>query len=186
MTTEITRVDPDNGPQLSPEFEEFLRGKFQSDQKEGATAHMAQQGGILGGIEGIEVFGVPVGQALAGGTIALLASELVDGVIGGTNLPGNDNVTGGLVKLAAGAVIAQSLGGFIGRSAANTAATFIAFDAMREILPLDNLIRDLLGAFGGGGNGSAAQRAAPAAQGALNGAVSEEDLLDQALRRAMR
>lgn len=98
-----------------------------------------EQARILGGIENIQVFGIPVGTALLGGTTAFLVSEILDGVID------QGSTTAGLVKLAASGAIIPVFGGMFGREATRSAAMFLAYDAFRNLLPIDDWIGDLVG-----------------------------------------
>jgi hypothetical protein len=95
---------------------------------------------LFGGLAKLEVFGVPVGSALGGGTVALLTSEILE-----ATLPDNSsNITRGLLKLLAGGAMVQFMSGLVGKGLSRTAATFLAFDATRDLIPLDQWIRNLI------------------------------------------
>lgn len=101
-----------------------------------------EQNQLLGGLAKLEVFGVPVGNALGGGTMALLTSEVLEAA-----LPDNsNNITRGLIKLLAGGAMVQFMSGFVGKGLSRTAATFLAFDATRDLIPLDQWITKLINA----------------------------------------
>ncbi|MBN1370171.1 MAG: hypothetical protein JW954_08060 [Dehalococcoidaceae bacterium] len=99
-----------------------------------------KQNHLLGGLARLEIFGVPVGSALGGGTVALLTSEILEAA-----LPDNSsNITRGLLKLLAGGAMVQFMSGLVGKGLSRTAATFLAFDATRDLIPLDQWIRNLI------------------------------------------
>ncbi|MEX2599278.1 MAG: hypothetical protein WD533_06445 [Dehalococcoidia bacterium] len=191
---ELTTIDPQTGRQvLNGDVLTKLIAKHQAEQRAAAAqdvpvAEMAQaRGGLLGGLGDIQIFGVEVGRALGGGSIALLASEVIDGFLNvakdadGRIIDQQQAIMSGLVKLTAGGFLTQFVSGFVGRDLSNTAALFLAFDAVRDILPLDDLVRNLLGFLpgrNGGGSGSAGQVLEPSAH---NGSTSEESALDHAL-----
>ncbi|MBA7525961.1 hypothetical protein ES705_18121 [subsurface metagenome] len=98
----------------------------------------------LGGLAEVEIMGIPLGQAAIGGGIALLISELVDGIIGGTVTDKMGETWGpALVKGGSAWAVKQWLPGVIGAKAANTAALFLAWEAIRSLVPIDEWIKDL-------------------------------------------
>ena len=98
----------------------------------------------LGGLAEVEVMGIPLGQAAIGGGIALLISELVDGIIGGTVTDRLGETWGpALIKGGSAWAVKQWLPGVIGAKAANTAALFLAWEAIRSLVPIDEWIKDL-------------------------------------------
>lgn len=98
----------------------------------------------LGGLAEVEVMGVPLGQAAIGGGIALLISELVDGIIGRTVTDRLGETWGpALIKGGSAWAVKQWLPGVIGAGAADTAALFLAWEAIRSLVPIDEWIKDL-------------------------------------------
>lgn len=144
---DLTRVDENGQHSLSPELAKVLAKIADQDQTEAKTADMGQRGGILGGFTGLEIFGVPVGEALVGGTTAVLAAEVIDGFTGG-----QDPLMRGVIKLVAAKPIMDILSRFIGSSGAQAAALFLAYDAATNILPIDDLINRVLGFLTPNGN----------------------------------
>ena len=197
---EIEKMDPATGERrLSPEFESVLADLYKrhrSDQDEAerekrpATVAVSQAG-VLSGLSDLQFFGIPVGEALGGGAVAFIVGEVLQGVLGDDEDEDNQ-VMRGVVKLIAGGALVTTLSGFLGPGLARAGAMFLAFDAARDIFPVDNLIRDLLGIFrddeNGDGNGASNQLAAGQDLGELNGgrngSMSEEDMLDMAAARA--
>ena len=98
----------------------------------------------LAGLTKIEIAGIPVGQALIGGSVALLVSELVDGIIGGA-IKDKLGVTWGPAIIKGGSAWAAKrwLPGVIGAKAADTAALFLAWEAIRSLIPIDTWISGL-------------------------------------------
>jgi len=85
---------------------------------------------------------IPVGDALLGGASATLVSELITGFVGG-------GVMGALVKLVAGNMLAGAFSGVMGRGATDSARLFISYDAIRDLIPIDQWVQQLLGGVTG-------------------------------------
>ena len=116
-------------------FDENLAPVFEgvdSDQ----TLEMSQRG-VLSGLGGMRFGQIPVGDALLGGASATLVSELIAGFAG-------QGVMGALVKLVAGNMLAGAFSGIMGRGATDSARLFITYDAMRDLIPLDNWVTQLM------------------------------------------
>ena len=98
----------------------------------------------LAGLTKIEIAGIPVGQALVGGSVALLVSELVDGIIGGA-VKDKLGATWGpaIVKGGSAWAVKSWLPGVIGAKAADTAALFLAWEAISSLIPIDTWISGL-------------------------------------------
>ena len=88
--------------------------------------------GVLGGITEIKVWDIPVGQAVVGGFTAVFASELVDGFLAAQSV----QVRGMVKLLAAGAAVKWS-GGILGSTGSKALALLLAFDGIRDLLPID-------------------------------------------------
>ncbi|MBA7500040.1 hypothetical protein ES704_02793 [subsurface metagenome] len=98
----------------------------------------------LGGLAEVEIMGIPLGQAAIGGGVALLISELVDGIIGGAVTDRLGETWGpALIKGGSAWAIKQWGAGVIGAKAADTAALFLAWEAIRSLVPIDEWIKDL-------------------------------------------
>ena len=96
-----------------------------------APAKMEEKAGVLGGITEMTVWDIPVGQAAVGGFVAVLASELIDGFLAKQSL-----MTRGVVKLAAAGAVVK-WGGVLGNTGKKAVALLLAFDALRDIVPID-------------------------------------------------
>ncbi|MBA7559165.1 hypothetical protein ES708_00779 [subsurface metagenome] len=96
----------------------------------------------LGGIMATEIMGIPLGQALIGGGVALIVSELVDGIIGGA-VKERMGVEWAEALIKGGSAWAVKAWGpgILGAKAADTAALFLAWEAIRSIIPIDNWIK---------------------------------------------
>ncbi len=111
------------------------------EQEDKSKANMKQ--GLGGAIDKMEFQGIKWGAGVAGGTVALVTTELVDGIV---KLEG---ITGSLAKLVAAAVLLRFGSGFLGRTTTTYAGAFIAFDVARRLIPIDEGISNLMGRFGG-------------------------------------
>lgn len=86
-------------------------------------------------------------DAAWGGIYALVVSELADGFLPQINI-GSDLVSNrALVKLGASWAVQQWRPPFINQDTARVASLFLAFDGVRDIVPVDATIRDLLSRF---------------------------------------
>lgn len=121
-------------PRVRAQIEELLA--------EGEKAPLGQQG-FISGLSDFRIAGVPIGLGLVGGTAATLISEVVEGLVPAER----GDVLAAVVKLAAGGALAGPLSGFLGRQAAEVAMTFLAFDAARDLIPLDDWVRNLVARF---------------------------------------
>ena len=99
--------------------------------------------GMFTSVSSMKVAGIPVGQALVGGVVAVAAGEGVDllmapvkGQLGKWGPP--------VTKLAAAWVTVKYLSKWIGKDSANTAALFLGYDAIRDVVPFDQMIRDAI------------------------------------------
>jgi len=103
----------------------------------------AEQVQALAGVADFEINGIPVGAALLGGTLAVGLTELISGFIPEQGLPGG--VSAKLVAQAVAAWAAIQWGpNLIGKEAFTIAAAFIAFDATRTFIPLDENIKKIV------------------------------------------
>jgi hypothetical protein len=121
---------------LSPVFDD-VPGNAEPD-----SLALAQRG-ILSGFGGMKFGAIPVGDALLGGASATLVSELISGFVG-------TGVMGAMVKLVAGNMLAGAFSGMLGRGATDSARLFITYDAIRDLLPLDQWVGQLMGGVTGG------------------------------------
>lgn len=109
----------------------------------GEKAEMEQaMAGILAPITQIEVFGMPLGEAAIGGGLALFTTELIDAFI--TKPPDGVPFTRVLVKGVAAFAMVNFLSGPLGGGAAKTAALFLGFSLIRDLLPIDDWIRNIV------------------------------------------
>lgn len=97
-----------------------------------------EQAGMLAGITGLEVAGVPLGAAAVGGGAAVLVSGLMDRFL--------PQVTGMTGKLLAAWAVVQFGSRFLGKDAAKYAALFLAWDAVAE--PVERIISQITGGLG--------------------------------------
>ncbi len=92
-----------------------------------------EEAGFLGGIMSWEFQGIPLGQAAVGGFAAVFASELVDGF-----MADSDAWKRGLVKLAVAGISAKWGKKILGNTGSKAVALLLAFDAIRDLSPLDS------------------------------------------------
>lgn len=92
--------------------------------------------GIANRIRDIEILGIPVGDAVVGGGSAVLVSEVTDAFL----LPRMPTAPMFVVKAGEAYVMAHWGEKLIGPGAAKLAAIFLAYSAVRAIVPIDDLI----------------------------------------------
>ncbi len=104
-----------------------------------AEAKLEEKAGILGGITKMEVWDIPVGQAVVSGFVAVFASELIDGLlkITPTTTDRNKLMMGGVVKLAGAGAAVKFGKGLLGSIGSKAVALLLAYDGVRMLLPLD-------------------------------------------------
>jgi len=91
----------------------------------------------LAGIAGFQIAGIPFGAAAVGGTVALLTAEIIDGLLAGKNVPE-------AFAKAIGAWAVKNWGArLVGSEAALDAAKFLAFDAVRSFVPIDEWVKKI-------------------------------------------
>ena len=131
-----------------------------------AEAEKAKLEQPLAGITKMEVWDIPVGQALIGGFIAVFSSELIDGF-----LSAQSGMIRGVVKLVGAGVAAKWGSGLLGSTGSKAVALLLAYDGIRSLIPIDEWASRLAGGIkplagaglggkagmdrggGGGGNG---------------------------------
>ncbi len=86
----------------------------------------------LGGITKLEVWDIPLGQALVGGFTAVVASELIDGF-----LAAQSSTIKGFVKLVGAGVAVKWGSRLLGSTGAKAVAILLAYDGLRMIIPMD-------------------------------------------------
>lgn len=89
--------------------------------------------GIFDDIMSFEVWGVPVGQAAVGGFVAIFASELIDGF-----MANQQPWQRGLVKLGAAGIAGMWGKRLLGSTGSKAVALLLAFDALRDLSPIDS------------------------------------------------
>jgi len=113
-----------------------------------------EQAGALEGISRMKVWDIPLGQALVGGFTSVVVSELVDGF-----LATQSNTIKGVVKLVAAGVAIKWGGRLLGKTGAGALAILLAYDGIRQLLPIDEWAGRVSGAVvsrtGGGLAGKA-------------------------------
>lgn len=114
-------------------------------------------GPLSAGVADFEIFGVELGEALAGLLVAGIA-DLVIGLVTGF-LPGvggiPSNVMRGIILFVAAAIIQMpAVKGPLGATAANAASLLLAADAITAVFDLRGLVGGFFaGALGSGGGG---------------------------------
>jgi hypothetical protein len=85
---------------------------------------------------------IPLGESLLGGGASILTSEIIRGLVP-SNLAGG--FAGPVVQLIAGILAMNMLKPVIGQGSADIGKAFITFDAVRDIIPVDNFISGITG-----------------------------------------
>lgn len=99
-----------------------------------------------------EIANIPIGMAAIGGVTSLVGLEIVDGFLGPVKDGDAVNVSSLLGRGAlAWAVESKMAKSWIGTNACHFAAAFIALDTLRQLMPLDTWLHDLLAKIGIGG-----------------------------------
>jgi len=132
-----------NTLELTQKEEGTWEFKLPGADSEGEPKAELAQVGVLEGIDKFEIAGIKVGAGLIGGTTALLTTSVVDGFVT------QSGFTAALIKLIAAGGLVQFGSGILGKTATTYASAFIAFDVVRTLIPLDQWIQDLMGAFSG-------------------------------------
>ena len=115
-----------------------------ANQNPPATIELEQRG-ILPGVQ--------IGNTFIGGSVALVASELFSGLLGNVNVPFLQGVNSGfLTKLASAWALSRWRFGLPGE-AAKIGASFLVFDAARQLIGLDNILAGLTSGLRRNGNG---------------------------------
>lgn len=145
----------DFGTSLNAKLEEFGKlfpAKVEEIQDPKDPKAEMHQG--LEGISKMQVWDIPIGQALVGGFSAVFASELIDGF-----LAAQSSMIKGVIKLAGAGVAVKWGGRLLGKTGAIALAIILAYDGMRQILPIDEWAGRLAGRIkpltGGGLGGKA-------------------------------
>ncbi len=118
----------------------------------------------LAGITKMEVWDIPVGQALIGGFIAVFSSELIDGF-----LAAQSGMVRGLVKLVGAGVAVKWGSRVLGSTGAKAVALLLAYDGVRSFIPIDEWASRFAGGIrplsGGGLGGKAGMDRNPRGDG---------------------
>ena len=102
-----------------------------SDPDPDPSAEMKK--GIFDDIMSFEVWNIPVGQAAVGGFVAIFASEIIDGF-----MANQQPWQRGLVKLGAAGVAGMWGKRLLGSTGSKAVALLLAFDAIRDLSPIDS------------------------------------------------
>lgn len=125
-----------------------------SAEEVAAEAEKAKLEQPLAGITKMEVWDIPVGQALIGGFVAVFSSELIDGF-----LAAQSGMIRGMIKLVGAGVAAKWGSGLLGSTGSKAVALLLAYDGIRAIVPIDEWASRLAGGIkpltGGGLGGRA-------------------------------
>ena len=95
-----------------------------------------EEAGAMAGINRIEVWDIPVGQALVGGFTAVFASELVDGF-----MAKQGDMARGVVKLIGAGAAVKWGGRILGSTGSKALAILLAYDGVRTLIPIDRYAR---------------------------------------------
>lgn len=113
------------------EQEAYVIGEGESEDSSKAEL---EQAGMLAGISRIEVGGVPIGAAAAGGGVAFLVDYAVDRFL--------PQVTGSMANLLAAWALVNWGSRWLGADVARFGAIFLAYEAIRD--PIENLLGKVL------------------------------------------
>ncbi len=117
---------------LEPKPED-IKSKAEVEDEEKAKL---EEAGVVSGLTGLEVWDIPVGQALVGGFTAVFASELIDGF-----LINQGDMLKGVVKLAGAGAAIKWGGRLLGSTGSKALAILLAYDGVRSLIPIDTWAR---------------------------------------------
>lgn len=138
------------------DFENRLKAAYRIDNGPVKPAEVLPAGATLKttdvakledtGIANMQVFGLPLGQAVVGGFVAVFATELVDGLMSKQKA-----YVRGAVKL--GAAWAINKWGkkipFMGEGGVKAVALLLTFDAIRDFIPIDTYAQGIAAKISG-------------------------------------
>ena len=119
-----------------------LVAKFNEPKPE--VAKLKEPAGIMEGITGFQVWDIPVGQVLVGGSIAVFATELLDGFLGKQRVE-----IRGLIKLVGAGASVKYLSKPLGGAASQALALLLAYDGLRDIVPFDTFVKGITAKISG-------------------------------------
>ena len=152
-----------NGNLISEKSSKDTSGNFQAEQK------------ILGGVDKLKIGtgknAIPIGESLLGGSSATIVSEIISGIIpsgmgGGLAQP--------IIRLVGSIFILNLMKGVIGQGSADIGKAFVTFDAVRDLLPIDQFICGIAGPLRMGNSFGAENPPVPAS--AYSGTNPQADL----------
>ncbi len=167
----------------SKEGEDTSAGKTASQSQELTQMERGPLTGLIKGLDGIAGRNLPWGSALAGGFVALVEAEVINGAFPPDNADGTTNFTNPVVKAVTAAITLPVLMGFATPTAGTFAAGFLILDALRPILKIDEWVSKVVGIIPGTGNGTAGTgqaRAVARARQQQQMAVSQRQMAPQA------
>jgi hypothetical protein len=129
QTLQLTRGD--DGVYRAALLPDETHGENPGDQAK------MEKAGILDGMTAFKVGGVQIGEAVVGGASALIVGELTDAFIN----PAKWGIPAGAVKLIEAWMMVNYGKKVLGVSTANMAGMFLAFDGIRDIVPLETWIQ---------------------------------------------
>ena len=94
---------------------------------------------------GFTAFGIPVGDAFLGGAAATVISEVSGGLLTGLSSGALGTYGPPVTKLAAAWLVHK----YWKSGAGNAAAMFLTYDAIRDLLPIDNILKGITGKVAG-------------------------------------
>ena len=122
-------VFDENGKLVSEKSSEDTSGNFQAEQK------------ILGGVDRLKIGtgknAIPIGESILGGTGATIVSEIISGVIP-QNLGGG--IVEPIVRLVGSIFVLNLMKPILGQGSTDIGKAFVTFDAVRDLLPIDQFI----------------------------------------------
>ena len=121
-------------------------GKLTSEEKTNNQDTFEANQRLLSGLDKLKIGSgknaIPIGESLLGGSASILVSEVIDGVVP-SNLGGG--LAGPVIRLVGGIFVMNLMKGILGQGSTDIGKAFITFDAVRDILPVDNFISGITG-----------------------------------------
>ena len=138
-------------------------GNFQAEQR------------ILGGVDKLKIGtgknAIPIGESILGGTGATIVSEIISGVIP-ANLGGG--IAEPIIRLVGSIFVLNLMKPILGQGSTDIGKAFVTFDAVRDLLPIDQFISGIAGPLRMGNSFGAENPPVPAS--AYSGTNPQADL----------
>ena len=144
----VDGLDKDGTPLIKTRDEareEALMAQFKANMGQGLLTAIERP------INQVSPAGIQLGSIAVGGAMGLFVGELVDGFVNPIGTGGGVNPVNLFAKAGAILVLNQAGGGLMSRPAVVASTVVLGVQMIRDILPIDRWVDQVLGLFGVGG-----------------------------------